>query len=924
MGPIQVVVEDGNNLVLEVTPTPDTTVILDRGIAGPVGPQGPGDVDGPASSTDNAVARFDGTTGKLIQNSVVTIADTTGNMAGVGTLGVGAITTSGSLTYGGVTLNNAVTGTGNMVLSNSPTLVTPALGTPASGVVTNLTGTASININGTVGATTASTGAFTTLSASGDVTLSGGTANGVSFLNASKVLTTGSALTFDGTRLVATATTGAATTYPAYFDNSGAGVNTGSRIGFRNTGTSYGEVGYVFSGGFGFILDSANSGDTRFLIGGSEQMRLTSTGLGIGTSSPITKLHTSIFGNISATIDRVGDFGPSLQLIRGGLAGNAAFGLASDNQLGVYLNNTEQMRLTSTGLGIGTSSPAYKLDVRGSAGNIASWSDGTTPGVLYSGGGFVGLTFPAQSGGFFINPTGNFCTISTSGTERMRLDSSGNLGIGTSSPTNQLTVYRTSSDTSNGALRLDGNGNYAGVQFAASGTLYGSLSVDTATMYMTHASALIFRTGGGGNVAGTDRMVIDSSGNVGIGTSSPFYKLSVRQPTLTATIAEFRTIDGTNNPGLEIRTSTAGTTLAQVYSSGATANLLFETNGSERMRLNSSGNLGLGVTPSAWGGGYGGIQINNAMSLWSANGAGAQYSANVYFDGSVRRYVFTGTAAEYQQSGGVHAWSTAPSGTAGDAISFTQAMTLDASGLLTVGATSPAGSSQITAYGASNGQIAVQNSTNWSRLLQNSGDLYIDNGVGGSAGNIIFRSSSSTIERARIDSSGNLLVGTTSGQGAKVAADASSGNAVWARTAEASSAVNITWNSATSGDNIFETFFTDGGPSNRGSITYNRAVGLVAYNVTSDYRAKDIIGPVTNSGALIDSVPVYMGKMKDATQERPMFIAHEVPAYAHTGEKDAVDAEGNPVYQQMDASALIPVMWAEIQSLRARLAAANI
>jgi hypothetical protein len=99
---------------------------------------------------------------------------------------------------------------------------------------------------------------------------------------------------------------------------------------------------------------------------------------------------------------------------------------------------------------------------------------------------------------------------------------------------------------------------------------------------------------------------------------------------------------------------------------------------------------------------------------------------------------------------------------------------------------------------------------------------------------------------------------------------------------------------------------------------------LVAYNVTSDYRAKDIIGPVTDSGALIDSVPVYMGKMHGATQERPMFIAHEVPAYAHTGEKDAVDADGNPVYQQMDASALIPVMWAEIQSLRARLAAANI
>jgi hypothetical protein len=78
---------------------------------------------------------------------------------------------------------------------------------------------------------------------------------------------------------------------------------------------------------------------------------------------------------------------------------------------------------------------------------------------------------------------------------------------------------------------------------------------------------------------------------------------------------------------------------------------------------------------------------------------------------------------------------------------------------------------------------------------------------------------------------------------------------------------------------------------------------------------------MVDSGTLIDSTPVYMGKMKGATQERPMFIAHEVPAYAHTGVKDAVDADGNPVYQQMDTSALVPVMWAEIQSLRARVAA---
>jgi hypothetical protein len=68
------------------------------------------------------------------------------------------------------------TGSGALVFATSPTLVTPALGTPASGVVTNLTGTASININGTVGATTANTGSFTTLAASSPASFAAGTA----------------------------------------------------------------------------------------------------------------------------------------------------------------------------------------------------------------------------------------------------------------------------------------------------------------------------------------------------------------------------------------------------------------------------------------------------------------------------------------------------------------------------------------------------------------------------------------------------------------------------------------------------------------------------------------------------------------------------------------------------------------------------
>jgi len=153
-----------------------------------------GDVVGPASSTDDAITRFDATTGKLIQNSVVTLSD------------AGAIVApqAGSVipfyfdnqaafpsatTYHGAVAHSHADGAMYFAHGGSWTRLLQdggALGTPSGGTVTNLTGTASININGTVGATTANTGAFTTLTTSSTTTLNGLTASTALALDGSK------------------------------------------------------------------------------------------------------------------------------------------------------------------------------------------------------------------------------------------------------------------------------------------------------------------------------------------------------------------------------------------------------------------------------------------------------------------------------------------------------------------------------------------------------------------------------------------------------------------------------------------------------------------------------------------------------------------------------------------------------------------
>jgi hypothetical protein len=112
----------------------------------------------------------------------------------------------------------------------------------------------------------------------------------------------------------------------------------------------------------------------------------------------------------------------------------------------------------------------------------------------------------------------------------------------------------------------------------------------------------------------------------------------------------------------------------------------WSTNSSEKLRLDSAGNLGLGVTPSAWG--YTALQIKSGAVYEHASTDFRVIQNAYYAAGNAPKYINTAAASMYRQDAGTHYWYNAPSGTAGNAITFTQAMTLDASGNLLVGDTS--------------------------------------------------------------------------------------------------------------------------------------------------------------------------------------------------------------------------------------------
>ena len=390
----------------------------------------------------------------------------------------------------------------------------------------------------------------------------------------------------------------------------------------------------------------------------------------------------------------------------------------------------------------------------------------------------------------------------------------------------------------------------------------------------------------------TTAVTVDTAQNVGVGTTSPTDSnnfgraLDIRSSTGAG--AYFRDSDDATKYALVGFFGSDGN--AYYGSWGTSTGVLFYSSGAERARIDVNGNLGVGTS-----GPVGKVESKTAtIAAASANYAQKAFVANLPYstsnvigsmlsgwDGSSIHGVDVGM--NYNGTGYDMIFSTNDN-TSGSPIERAR---IDSSGNLGIGTTSPTTRVHINGSG---GQYFRSFSTS------NSIDLYV--GAQTNDGTLAINSNhpltfiTNSNERARITEDGNLLVGTVTAADGKVRISAS---------ANAFNILKIDDTGSTTGNYVQ---FLNSAGSQAGAINHSGTTS-VSYNSGSDYRLKNITGPVTNAIGFINSLKPKVGTWKEDGSKFVGFLAHEfaeVCPQAVQGEKDAVDADGKPLYQSMEAS----------------------
>jgi len=730
-----------------------------------------------------------------------------GTPIGASSASTGAFTTltaSSTATLSGLTASTALaldaskniasvtnTGTGNNVLATSPTLTTPNLGTPSALTLTNATGlpidggtinTLPVNRGGS-GATTLTgvlkgngTSAFTAsnVSLSSEVTgtlpvanggtgLTGGTSGGLPYFSAASTLASSgvlaaNALVIGGGAGAAPSTTTTGTGILTFL-----GTPSSSNLAAAVTDET-GSGALVF-GTSPSLTTPALSGET-FSTNAAVTAGTNAQGQGALTSD--YNIVTTASNNPSGVTLPTATTGRRIIIVNKGAnpinvfpaSGGAIDALGASTPISIVVGGYMEFNASSTTQWYSTAN--IIVSSTGAVTSFSAGATGLTPSSATTGAITLGGTLAVANGGTGITSFGTGVATAlgvNTGSSGAFVVNGGALGTPSSGTVTNLTG--TASININGTVGATTPATGAFTTLSAT-TLGAALNANSQAITNANIDSGTIdgvTIGGASAGAGTfTTLTTSSTVTLNGGTANGLLYLNGSK---VATSGSAVTFDGTNlaTTGTASATKlipTGGTATGNGMYLPAANTLALSTNGTERVRVDSSGNLGIGVTPSAWNSATKNIQ-NPAGSLFSINTTDSGVSQNLFLDSTgTWKYVNTAAASYFAQSSGAFIWSSVGSGTAGATAALTTKMTLDAAGNLTVG------QSTSNATLADAGYVSIKNTANTSGfdigLLGGSSDI---NAFIYQRANGYLAFGTNNTERARITSSGNLLVGTT-------------------------------------------------------------------------------------------------------------------------------------------------------------------